>query len=1137
MRVKTIDEWKGLFNYAGNLSVPSGGLLTAQNVVFNKEGVIDIHRGFESIGLSDYAAEKMAKFNILGADRDLLLKMNYSTQAPTPQTVPLKRMKAGVTESFNVNMFSYNIESVSNAWYYLPQVKSYNGFAYISGDETRAGELSSSGVFQESKARVPQCLNPQANTTSLLNAAIGSFINPGKQIAYRFLYQIRKNIYNRFGQKVKEHVMNGKPSGRIVVDNPYVAISAISKSNNVLTLTVENASRFGLVIGSVVNLKNIKTYGVPESFTYNDTDKELTVELTGHGYTLGDNITFEGAGVDSLNGQFTIIDVPDADNFVISVDETATVFTADRVYKNQDIANGDFTVKTISSDTITLEISQSANGFSDYCDNELEAANEDEFMKLGAYVQVKIDIFKQFGSSSNEKYNLVGYKSLEADLEQGLIASDRLYQFYTGDVTATSSSTISIIDNIPEELLGAGLYTNDNLPDNGPNSEPPGCLDIESYKDYMFYANTKQLPSKKLQLVYLPPSYASATRAIVGTPGSVNAFVVTRNGTSYKYYPAVGEQLAGTATGNNRYFKSYQDIIMSTGLGSSMTYTAGVLTVTTRPSNTDPNGWHLLKVGDVFSIDGAVENAYNAIYRVTSAPNEYTLTAKVIDRELPSSATHVSGGYWTLRPFASVSTQLEKTTLSFTRVVNENAGDVYCQSTYDKNNPVSAPGEFILTARTFGADLGDLLSASWEGSVQNGFSPDISTLGSAENKAFSYERRANKLMFSKQYFPHAVPDTGSNEIEVGGSDTTILRIVAVADALYILTSDGIYRLTGDSPKDFNLQPYDLTTNLFAPETVAQVDGQIYFLSNKGVVKIGGNGVDIISNQIKGFIDPTLVTDSTPSTFNIIGWGYDLERRYYIRTLSGTFVYDIDGKRWSQFTLGTVGIECSALDFNLDDTDETKRLFLDGLYRERRSAANSLSDYKMPGGTLSISEFSGNQIKLTSGSMQVGSVFSDGSSHYGKVKSYNSSTGFYTLYANWGGSTGSISYYKPIEVVMEFAYFPGDTTENKIFKEFRIYPVNNNFSLVYYSWATDLTTDSEYGTYELLDFYDRNDTAAMINQVNASPVREVIAPMKRRGRVGKLKVSHYVAEEKLTVQELSYVYDTAGYKPSRTSEKT
>ena len=72
MRQKTINEWKGLFDYAGFLSLPVGALIKATNVIFNKDGVIEPHRGYEAYTGSVNGTQKFAKFNLLQEDRDIM---------------------------------------------------------------------------------------------------------------------------------------------------------------------------------------------------------------------------------------------------------------------------------------------------------------------------------------------------------------------------------------------------------------------------------------------------------------------------------------------------------------------------------------------------------------------------------------------------------------------------------------------------------------------------------------------------------------------------------------------------------------------------------------------------------------------------------------------------------------------------------------------------------------------------------------------------------------------------------------------------------------------------------------------------------------------------------------------------------
>lgn len=72
-----------------------------------------------------------------------------------------------------------------------------------------------------------------------------------------------------------------------------------------------------------------------------------------------------------------------------------------------------------------------------------------------------------------------------------------------GELTAGS---VTLIDNIPDTLLGAFIYTADGQPANFPNDPPPLALDITTYQNMTFYAN------------YHTVQFADATLISVGAP-------------------------------------------------------------------------------------------------------------------------------------------------------------------------------------------------------------------------------------------------------------------------------------------------------------------------------------------------------------------------------------------------------------------------------------------------------------------------------------------------------------------------------------------------------------------------------------------------------------------------------------------
>lgn len=64
-----------------------------------------------------------------------------------------------------------------------------------------------------------------------------------------------------------------------------------------------------------------------------------------------------------------------------------------------------------------------------------------------------------------------------------------------------AAGTVTLIDNIPDTLLGAFIYTADGQPSNFPNDVPPLALDITTYQNMTFYANYRTVQTSDVTLI------------------------------------------------------------------------------------------------------------------------------------------------------------------------------------------------------------------------------------------------------------------------------------------------------------------------------------------------------------------------------------------------------------------------------------------------------------------------------------------------------------------------------------------------------------------------------------------------------------------------------------------------------------
>ena len=139
----------------------------------------------------------------------------------------------------------------------------------------------------------------------------------------------------------------------------------------------------------------------------------------------------------------------------------------------------------------------------------------------------------------------------------------------------------------------------------------------------------------------------------------------------------------------------------------------------------------------------------------------------------------------------------------------------------------------------------------------------------------------NVVFFSKFQEPEAVPIV--NNIPVGPQDQPIQRILPLRESLFILKTDGIYRLTGEAG-NFIVDAFDLSSNIVAPDSAVVLNNQVYMLSTQGVVTISDTGVSVISRPIEDEIVKLTSSnfDFEKTTFGVT---YETDRAYLLFTVT------------------------------------------------------------------------------------------------------------------------------------------------------------------------------------------------------------------------------------------------------------
>lgn len=115
----------------------------------------------------------------------------------------------------------------------------------------------------------------------------------------------------------------------------------------------------------------------------------------------------------------------------------------------------------------------------------------------------------------------------------------------------------------------------------------------------------------------------------------------------------------------------------------------------------------------------------------------------------------------------------------------------------------------------------------------------------------------NVLYYSKSNIPDAVPLL--NSIRIGQDNKPIRRIVAARDCMFIFKDDGCFILRGYGPP-WQVDPYDLTLQLAAPDTAVVLENAVFGLFTRGVFKVSDSNVELLSLPIQDQLERYMAGD-------------------------------------------------------------------------------------------------------------------------------------------------------------------------------------------------------------------------------------------------------------------------------------
>lgn len=460
-----------------------------------------------------------------------------------------------------------------------------------------------------------------------------------------------------------------------------------------------------------------------------------------------------------------------------------------------------------------------------------------------------------------------------ADIDPGDELS-MVYEYVPQSVQIAAGG-FSFIDIVPDTLRGNALYTNNSqetiLQQNDP---PPICTDLATFEGSMFCSATKRAQTLNLR--------------ILSTNGLTGANFVIANATHLDFIPVPITVATGGSAAQNIADTTLSLVAAINALPTPLVYayyTSGA---------DDPPGMFSLAALDpttgpfyavIETISPATPTMANTAF-VPTVPSIVGLPGGQLSRTgttVTATATALTGGY------------------DVDYVVGQQIYLSVINDTADAAFPVGIKTVTGVTAHAF--------TYTEAGAATVSVADYASAAQPVTNASSTQMDEPNGVAISKIDQPEAIPAV--NQLFVGTAIKEVSRILPLRGSLWAMKADGLYRLTGNNPGNYNVELFDGTCIVSGPETAVATSNQIIANTNQGVVAITETGVEVLSRAIEGELLALPALARTAFETHSFGVAYDSDRKYLLWTISQTqqnyaaqaYTYNLLTHAWSKWAIG------------------------------------------------------------------------------------------------------------------------------------------------------------------------------------------------------------------------------------------
>jgi len=379
-----------------------------------------------------------------------------------------------------------------------------------------------------------------------------------------------------------------------------------------------------------------------------------------------------------------------------------------------------------------------------------------------------------------------------------------------------------------------------------------------------------------------------------------------------------------------------------------------------------------------------------------------------------ASAENINALRYAMTTAGTPAQNISSTVDSLIRVINRNNTNTAIYASL-LSGPSDLPGQILLEERTIGTS-GFNATSTLHGSA---FNPVLPTSGNAV--ASSNDDFQHVLMLAKTGQAEAVPL--GNTRRVGSANNPIYRVKKLRNTCFIFKKqEGIFRMTGTDPSNFEVELFDSSARLIAPDSVAVVNNEIWALCDQGVTTITETGVSVVSRPIEDLILDTFGTALSQVAQYSWGEGYETDRKFILGTVDSAddttptvvFVFDVFTRAWSKWDK-----QWNIAFVNPTD-DRMYAANAENQYTEVERKSKNYTDYVDYAVLSTINSYSGKRVELsTTTNIEVGDVLFQSPTKYSVISAVDANGVNVENTVSWA-SGAATSAYKAYESIVEYA---------------------------------------------------------------------------------------------------------------------